>query len=99
MSPSHWFLIATLAIAAAAIRVTGLLAGSAIRRSRFAPILDDLPGAIIVSLVAASLADQPPLTWLAAAAALATAWRTRDVIATMVVGVAVFAGLSQLIAT
>ncbi len=96
MSYSHWMLIALLALAAATIRIVGLLAGSAIRRSRYAPILDDLPGAIIVSLVAASLADQPGPGWLAAAIALATAWFTRNVIATMVVGVASFAALTNL---
>ncbi|MDV7142785.1 AzlD domain-containing protein [Tropicimonas sp. TH_r6] len=98
MSHSHWILIAILALAAALIRIAGLLAGSAIRRSRFAPLLDDLPGAIIVSLVGASLADLPAFGWLAATCAFATAWVTRDVIATMIVGVASFAGLSYFLA-
>ncbi len=95
MTDYHWLLIGILAAAAFTIRLTGLIAGNAIRRSRLAPLLDDLPGLIIVALVAASLAGQPVLTWLAAAAALAAAWKTNNVVATMLVGVAVFAGLSM----
>lgn len=95
MTASHWVLIGILAVAAFAIRLTGLIAGNAIRRSRLAPLLDDLPGLIVVSLVAASLAGQPALTWIAGTAALATAWKTNNVVATMLAGVAVFAGLSM----
>lgn len=94
MTESHWSLIALLAAAAFAIRLTGLIAGNAIRTSRLAPLLDDLPGLIVVSLVAASLAGQPAVTWLAGAAALGIAWKTNNVVATMLIGVAVFAGLS-----
>lgn len=94
MTDSHWGLIGILAVAAFAIRLTGLIAGNAIRRSRLAPLLDDLPGLIVVSLVAASLAGQPVTTCIAGAAALGTAWRTNNVVATMLVGVAAFAGLS-----
>lgn len=94
MTSSHWILIGILAVAAFAIRLTGLIAGNAIRKSRMAPLLEDLPGLIVVSLVAASLAGQPLVTWIAAAAALGTAWRTNHVVATMLVGVAAFAGLS-----
>ncbi|MBL4627194.1 MAG: AzlD domain-containing protein [Roseicyclus sp.] len=92
MTTSHWALIAILAIAAFSIRLVGLIAGDVIRKSRLAPLLDDLPGVIIVSLVASSLAGQPVLTWCAAGAALVTAWLTNNVILTMLVGVAVFAG-------
>ncbi len=94
MTSSHWILIGILAVAAFAIRLTGWIAGNAIRKSRMAPLLEDLPGLIVVSLVAASLAGQSILTWLAAAVALGTAWKTNSVVATMLVGVAAFAGLS-----
>jgi hypothetical protein len=57
-------------------------------------VLDDLPGLIVVSLVAASLAGQPLQTWVAAGAALGAAVLTNHVIATMVVGVVAFAGLA-----
>lgn len=94
MSAPYWLLIGALAAAAFFIRVLGLLAGNRIQYSRHAWILDDLPGLIIVSLVAASLAGQPPATWIAAAITLAVAVWTRHVILTMCVGVAAYAGLT-----
>ncbi|MBM1312367.1 AzlD domain-containing protein [Sulfitobacter mediterraneus] len=93
MTSSHWILIAVLAMAAFAIRVIGLFAGDAIRASRFAWILNDLPGLIVVSLVASSLAGQPLITWVAAAAALIAALLTNHVIATMCIGFAAYAAL------
>ncbi|MCF6293046.1 MAG: AzlD domain-containing protein [Robiginitomaculum sp.] len=93
MTSSYWIFIGVLAIAAFSIRVTGLIAGNAIRKSRLAPLLNDLPGLIIVSLVAASMAGQPVMTWVAATVALGIAWKTNNVIVTMIVGVVTFAGL------
>ncbi len=93
MSFSFWMLIVILAVAAFSIRVLGLFAGSSIRSSRFSWVLDDLPGLIIVSLVASSLAGQPLETWLAAVAALIIAYVTNHVILTMCIGVATYAGL------
>lgn len=94
MSGAHWGVIGILALAAFFIRVLGLIAGGRIRASRHAWVLDDLPGLIVVSLVAASLADQPLQTWVAAGAELGAAVLTNHVIATMVVGVVAFAGLA-----
>jgi len=96
MTSSYWIFIGILAVAAFSIRFIGLIAGDAIRKSRLAPLLDDLPGLLIVSLVAASMAEQPMMTWFAAAAALGIAWKTNNVIITMIVGVATFAGLSSI---
>jgi len=96
MSGSHWILILTLAVAAFSIRVIGLFTGDRIRASRHAWMLDDLPGLIVVSLVAASLAGQPWQTWIAAGVALAAAWWTNHVIATMCVGMLAFAALGWL---
>ncbi|WP_310622055.1 AzlD domain-containing protein [Flexibacterium corallicola] len=93
MSSSFWMLIAILAVAAFSIRVTGLLAGDTIRRSRFSWILEDLPGLIIISLVASSLAGQTIWVWLAASAALGAAYLTNHVILTMCVGVAAYSAL------
>ncbi len=84
-------LIAVLAVAAFSIRVLGLLAGDAIKSSRYSWILDDLPGLIVVSLVASSLAGQPVVTWVAAVVALSVAYLTNHVIWTMCIGVAAFA--------
>ncbi|MFT6674384.1 MAG: branched-subunit amino acid transport protein [Sulfitobacter sp.] len=96
MNGSFWLLIGILAVAAFGIRLLGLCAGDAIRGSRFAWVLDELPGLIVVALVAASLAGQPLVTWLAAAAALLAAYVTNHVIATMCIGFAAYAGLGLL---
>lgn len=91
MTFAFWMLIAVLAVAAFSIRVLGLVAGDAIKSSRYSWVLDDLPGLIVVSLVASSLAGQPIGTWLAACAALFVAYKTNHVIWTMCVGVAAYA--------
>lgn len=93
MSISFWMLIGVLAVAAFSIRVLGLFAGDKIRSSRISWVLDDLPGLIIVSLVASSLAGQSVGTWIAAAAALVVAYVTNHVILTMCVGVVAYGGL------
>ncbi|MDW3182105.1 AzlD domain-containing protein [Roseobacter sp.] len=90
MTFSYWMLIVTLAVAAFSVRVLGLFAGDAIKSSRVSWMLDDLPGLIVVSLVASSLAGQPIGTWIAAAVALAVAYCTNHVILTMCIGVTVY---------
>tara|TARA_R110002095_G_C4062428_1_gene219122 strand:- start:168 stop:515 length:348 start_codon:yes stop_codon:yes gene_type:complete len=94
VSGSFWALIGLLAVAAFGIRAVGLVAGGRIRASRHAWVLDDLPGLIVVSLVASSLSGQPALTWIAAGIALAAAVATNHVIVTMAAGVAAYAGLA-----
>ena len=93
MTFPFWMLIAVLAVAAFSIRVLGLIAGDAIRSSRHSWVLDDLPGLIVVSLVASSLAGQSVGTWIAAGIALLVAYMTNHVILTMCIGVAAFGGL------
>lgn len=93
MTFPFWMLIVVLAIAAFSIRVLGLIAGDAIKSSRVSWMLDDLPGLIIVSLVASSLAGQSIGTWIAAAIALSVAYVTNNVILTMCVGVIAYGGL------
>ncbi|WP_439525304.1 AzlD domain-containing protein [Marivita sp.] len=95
MTGAHWAVIGILAIAALSIRVVGLIAGGRIRASRHAWVLDELPGLIVVCLVAASLAGQPVQTWIGAAAAFGAAVLTNNVIATMIVGVTIYAGLAM----
>ncbi|MET4129964.1 AzlD domain-containing protein [Roseovarius sp. MBR-6] len=96
MSGTYWAVIGLLAVAAFAIRVSGLVAGGRIRASRHAWMLDELPGLIVVSLVASSLAGQSLPTWIAAGVALGAAVVTNHVILTMAVGVAAFSGLAWL---
>ena len=90
MTYPFWALIAVLALAAFSIRVLGLIAGDKIKSSRFAWMLDEVPGLIVVSLVASSLAGQSTGTWLAAGAALLIAYLTNHVIWTMCGGVAAY---------
>ncbi|MTI08881.1 AzlD domain-containing protein [Curvivirga aplysinae] len=97
MSEKHWLFIITLAVAAYSIRLLGLLIGDKIRNSRYSWMLDDLPGLIIISLVAASMADQSIHTWLSAFIALAIAIKTNHVILTMGGGIAAFVGLGLLV--
>ncbi|MEO1138984.1 MAG: AzlD domain-containing protein [Pseudomonadota bacterium] len=96
MTGDHWAVIAILAVAAFSIRVLGLVAGGRISASRYAWVLDQLPGLIVVSLVASSLVGEPTQTWVAAVAALCAAILTNHVVATMIVGVTAFAGLTYL---
>ncbi|MEQ8901186.1 MAG: branched-chain amino acid transporter [Roseovarius sp.] len=96
MSGTYWALIGLLVVAAFAIRVVGLVAGERIRASRHAWMLGELPGLIVVSLVASSLAGQSSLTWIAAGVALGAAIVTNHVVLTMAVGVTAFAGLAGL---
>jgi len=96
MTAPYWTLILVLALAAFSIRVVGLIAGDSIRASRFAWMLDDVPGLIVVSLVAASLAGQSFQTWVAAAVALSVALLSNHVIATMAIGVLAYAALGWL---
>ncbi|APG48927.1 AzlD domain-containing protein [Phaeobacter porticola] len=97
MTYEQWGMILALAVAAFGIRLLGLVAGDRLQQSRFASLLTELPGLIVISLVAASLANQPPLTWGAAVIALGIALLTNDVIWTMIGGVLGYAVLSYVI--
>jgi uncharacterized membrane protein len=87
MTGAQWALIAALALGTFALRVAGLLVGDAIeRRPALHAILRDLPGCLVVVLVAASLAGEALAAWLAAAVALGVAAWTNHVVTTMVLG-------------
>ncbi|QUS56364.1 AzlD domain-containing protein [Pseudovibrio brasiliensis] len=94
MTSSHWLIIFTLAVAALSIRVIGLFAGSKVRASKHTWVLEELPGLIVVSLIATSLSGQSAQMWMAAAVALGVAITTNHVIATMCLGVVAFGSLS-----
>ncbi|MCF7728127.1 AzlD domain-containing protein [Sulfitobacter sp. M22] len=82
MTGTQWTLISALAVGTYAIRYIGLLAGDAIeRRPALRAVLRDLPGCLVVALVASSLAGEEPVVWLAAAIALGVASWTNHVIA------------------
>jgi uncharacterized membrane protein len=89
-------LIIVLAVAAFSIRVLGLVAGNTIKSSRYAWVLDELPGLIVISLVASSLAGHSIGTWIAAGAAFCVAYYTNHVIWTMCSGVVAYAILHSI---
>ncbi len=89
MTGAQWLLIGLLACASYGIRLIGLFGGHAISANpRLKPFLDDLPGCLVVGLVAASLAGEPALTWGAALVALAVAILANNVVVTMAAGLA-----------
>ncbi|MFN0264794.1 AzlD domain-containing protein [Tepidamorphus sp. 3E244] len=96
MTSTQWILIAGLAVATFAMRYAGMMIGERVSRSRFAPLLEDLPGLIVVALVGSSLANAEPVGWLAAIVAAGVAWVTRNVPVTMAAGLAAFIGLQLL---
>ena len=94
MTQTQWALIVALAIGTYAIRYIGLLAGDAIeRRPALRAILRDLPGCLVVALVASSLAGESLVVWLAAVVALGVATRTNHVVTTMLVGILTYGAL------
>ncbi len=94
MTHTQWALIVALAIGTYAIRYIGLLAGDAIeRRPALRAILRDLPGCLVVALVASSLAGESLVVWLAAVVALGVATWTNHVVTTMLVGILTYGAL------
>lgn len=92
MTPDHWLLIALLAAPTIGLRVVGYMAGGAMmRRPIFKRILDVFPGCLITALVASSLAQGGPAHIGAAVVALTTAVLLKNIIGTMVAGMAAFA--------
>lgn len=87
MTGAQWTLIVLLAVAAYAVRLAGLFGGQAMAaKPRLKPFLDDLPGCLVVGLVAASLAGEPMMTWAAALVALVIAILSNNVVLTMAAG-------------
>lgn len=85
-------LLAVLGMAAAtyALRIGGLLlAGYLPRRGRWAAAFEQVPGAVMVAIVAPAILAAGPLGWIAAAACAGVALRTRNLLLTMLVGIAI----------
>ncbi|MEM8591551.1 MAG: AzlD domain-containing protein [Pseudomonadota bacterium] len=98
MTLDHWFLIATLAASTIALRALGYIAGSAMMESPFwRRVLDVFPGCLVTALVASALANGGTADFSAAAAALAVAAATRNIILTMLAGMAVFVATGALL--
>ncbi|WP_421779874.1 AzlD domain-containing protein [Kiloniella litopenaei] len=87
MTDAQWLLIGTLAFGAYSIRFLGLVSGQLISEHKYLnKFLADLPGCLIVALIAASLAGENSITWIAAAITLAIALITNHVVMTMAFG-------------
>ena len=100
MTTAQWLLIGLLAAGTFAIRLTGLLVGDAVeRRPALRAVLRDLPGCLVVALVASSLASASPQAWIAAAVALSVAAWSNHVILTMVIGVGAFISIETVLQT
>ena len=97
MTPDHWLLILLLAVGTYSLRLIGLYGGQRMMRSaRLKNLLADLPGCLVVALVAASLGTADLVTWIAAAIALLVAILTRNVVITMALGFAAMFALRYL---
>ena len=84
-----WLVIAGLALATFAIRLSGILLGQRIPRDgAWAVALNALPGCLLVSLVSVALLSGGPKEWTAAAIAAAVAIVTRNLPLTMAAGIA-----------
>jgi len=97
MDSNTILLIGGLAIATFAVRALGLITGNFFQESQFSWVLRDLPGILIVSLVASSLANMTVEGWVAAIIALGIALYSNHLILTMIGGVAAFALLQNII--
>jgi len=86
-----------LAIAGAALVTYGLrlggllLAGRLPKNGGFRRFMDTLPGTILLSLVAPGIVSAGTLGGIAALATALCAWRTRNVLVSMVVGMTIVA--------
>ncbi len=83
-----WILIAGLAAATYAIRLSGVVLGQRIpKEGGWARALSALPGCLIVSLVAVSLLSGGPQAWGAGVVAAAVAIATKNLPLTMAAGI------------
>ena len=97
MTNHQWSLIVLLAVFSYGIRFIGLIAGDWIcHQPRLKRILGDLPGCLIIALVAASLSHAETVAWIAAAIALAAARSGGNVLVVMIVGTGAYAWLQTL---
>ncbi len=80
--------IVLMALVTYATRAGGLWLASRLELSERAEVfLDQIPGAILISLVAPVVVYGGPAAWIAAAVAALVAWRTGSLLGAMAVGV------------
>jgi branched-subunit amino acid transport protein len=84
-----WLVILSLALVTFIIRMAGVYMGQRLpQQGVWARALKALPGCLIVALVSVSLLSGGPREWAAGAVAMAVAILTRNLVATMGVGIA-----------
>ena len=89
---SIYLAIAGAALVTYALRLGGLLlAGRLPRESAFRRFMDALPGTILLSLVAPGIASAGGIGGAAALATAFCAWRTRNVLVSMALGMGIVA--------
>ena len=94
MTDLQWLLIASLALGAYSIRFLGLVSGQLINENKkLNRILNELPGCLIIALIASSLSDANIHTLIAAAIACLIAIISNNVVITMFLGLASYIGL------
>lgn len=94
MLDETWLTILGLGAASFAIRLSGyVLALRLPRQGAWARGMEALPGCLIVALVALMMLKGGLVEWVAGAAALLVAARTRNLPVSMLAGMAVVAGL------
>ncbi len=90
MTATEWILIFALAASTYSVRLIGLFAGQSITQNpRLKKILEDLPGCLLIALIATSLANANLIVWIAALISTAVAMFSNHVILTMILGFAV----------
>lgn len=92
MEPTVVLAIAGAALVTYGLRLGGLLmAGRLPRNGGFRRFMETLPGTILLSLVAPGIVSAGVLGGIAALATALCAWKTRNVLVSMVLGMAIVA--------
>ncbi|MFB6071449.1 MAG: AzlD family protein [Halobacterium sp.] len=98
LHPTVVAVVLAMAAATYATKASALwLLGRVDLPARYEAGIDVLPGAVVVAFVAPALADGGPAEWLAAAATVAAARRTGNLLVSLAVGVGTVLALRNLL--
>ncbi len=96
MTPDAAIALVALALAAFAVRASGILLGGLIPSTgKGGQLLREMPGAVMVSLAAPSVVNGGLAEWLATVLTAAVAWKTRSLIGSMAAGLVFVWALRQ----
>jgi uncharacterized membrane protein len=89
MTSGQWLLILVLAVGAYAVRLSGLISGQTLSRSpKLRAVLSDIPGCLLVALIASTLFTSASPEWIAAGVAIIVAILSNTILTTMIAGYA-----------